>query len=120
MQVSDFAYLFLFIAIVVLATPPLGMLLTRALQGQPPKLLGWLKPIERLIYRLSGVNPDEEMTWKTYAVNLVIFTLVGGILTLVLELLQAHLPFNPAGMAAVPMGIAVNTAISFIANTNWP
>ena len=119
MTATDTAYVVLVLAAIVLATPIFGSWITRSLGDTPPPGLGWLKPLERAIYRIAGIDPTVDMGWKRYALDLTAFTLVGGLLTLAIELLQARLPLNPAAMAAVPLGVAVNTAVSFITNTNW-
>src|SRR5690606_2724700 len=61
----------------------------------------------------------EDMTWRRYAATLIVFNLLGGGAVLLLQLLQARLPLNPQGFGAVPLGVAVNTAVSFLTNTNW-
>src|SRR4051812_20170632 len=119
MESSDFLYLALYVGALVAVTPFLGKWLAESLQGTAPAGLRWLKPIEVLIYRASGVDAIQEMTWQRYAGALVVFNLLGGALILALQLFQAHLPLNPQGFAAVPLGIAVNTAVSFLTNTNW-
>ncbi len=119
MNAADVLYLGLFFAVLVGATAPLGIWLARTLQGDTPAWLRWLSLVETAMYRLGGVAPEEEMTWKQYAGAVLLFNLIGGVLVLALELLQGHLLLNPAAMPAVPLGVAVNTAISFITNTNW-
>jgi K+-transporting ATPase ATPase A chain len=119
MQASDFAYVALLVAVVILVTPFFGRWLTAVLRGETPTFLRWLKPLETLTYKLSGIDQNEEMTWGHYTLCLILFTLLGGVVTLVLELFQAHLPLNPGNVPNVPLGVAVNTAASFITNTNW-
>jgi K+-transporting ATPase ATPase A chain len=119
MNATDVGFIALLLALLLAGTPLLGRWLGRVLQGAPPIWLQWLRPLERGVYRLGGVAPDEEMTWKQYAGAVLLFNLVGGLAVLALELLQAHLPLNPGGAPAVPLGVAVNTAVSFITNTNW-
>ena len=119
MTATDLLYVVLILAAIVLGTPLFGSWITRSLSGTPPAGLGWLKPIERAIYRVAGIDPEVDMGWKRYAFDLTAFTVVGGLVTLAIELAQARLPLNPAAIAAVPLGIAVNTAVSFITNTNW-
>jgi K+-transporting ATPase ATPase A chain len=119
MTIADFTYLGLYFAALLAVTPLLGRWLAQVLQGNPPAWLRWLAPLERSLYRLGGVRDDEEQTWRRYAAALVVFNLLGGALILPLQLLQAHLPLNPQGFAPVPLGVAVNTAVSFLTNTNW-
>jgi K+-transporting ATPase ATPase A chain len=119
MNAADVVYLIAFFAALLAATPLLGRWLACVLQGEIPFWLRWLRPVERAIYRLGGVDASAEMNWKRYAAALLVFNLLGGVAVLALELAQAHLPLNPAGLAAVPLGVAVNTAVSFLTNTNW-
>ncbi len=119
MTIADFTYLGLYFAALLAVTPLLGRWLAAVLQGEPPAWLRWLAPVERMIYRLGGVRADEDMTWRGYAAAVVIFNLLGGALILALQLLQAHLPLNPQAFGPVPLGVAVNTAVSFLTNTNW-
>ncbi|HEY0864369.1 MAG TPA: potassium-transporting ATPase subunit KdpA [Lacunisphaera sp.] len=119
MTIADFTYLGLYFAALVAATPLLGRWLAAVLQGEPPAWLRWLAPVERALYRVGGVQAETDMSWRHYATALVVFNLLGGGAILALQLLQAHLPLNPQGFGAVPLGVAVNTAVSFLTNTNW-
>ena len=119
MIAADFLYLALFLISLLAATPLLGKWLAAVLRGEPPAWLRWLGPVERAIYRLAGLRADADMSWRSYATALVVFNLLGGAVILLLQLLQAHLPLNPQGFGAVPLGVAVNTAVSFLTNTNW-
>ena len=119
MTSADYALLALFFSTLLLATPLLGAWLAGVLQGRPPRFLRWLGPLESAIYRLAGVRPDTAMTWRDYAIALVVFNLLGGALVLALLLAQSFLPLNPQHFPAPPLGIAVNTAVSFLTNTNW-
>src|SRR5882762_4278879 len=76
-------------------------------------------PIERSIYKLSGVDPTHEMSWKAYAIAMLVFNIAGGALLLAMELTQQWLPFNPQHLPNVPFALAFNTAVSFTTNTNW-
>lgn len=116
---AAFIYLILFFVLLCLGTPILGRWMASVLNGYPPVVLSWLRPIERALYRLSGLSPTREMNWKEYAMGLACFHVWGFLVLLLLQLGQAHLPFNPTGLPAVPLGIAANTAVSFITNTNW-
>ena len=84
-----------------------------------PGLGSVLGPLERLIYRLSGVRPDREMDWKTYAVAMLLFNFAGLLLVYGLQRLQGVLPLNPQGLGAVTPDSSFNTAVSFATNTNW-
>ncbi len=109
----------LFIFGLVAVTPPLGHLLARVFTGERNFLSPILGPIERGIYRLGGIDPAEEMSWRQYAVAVIVFNVLGGALLLALELTQAWLPFNPQHLPNVPFALACNTAVSFVTNTNW-
>ncbi len=78
-----------------------------------------LGPVERFIYRLSGVKPDEDMNWKTYAIAVMLFNMLGLLVVYALQRLQAVLPLNPQGFGAVTPDSSWNTATSFATNTNW-
>jgi len=119
MTTADLSYLGLYFAALLAITPLLGRWLAGVLQGEPPLWLRWLTPVENAIYRLGGIHANADMNWRGYAFALVIFNLLGGVLILALQLAQAHLPLNPQGFGPVPLGIAVNTAVSFLTNTNW-
>jgi len=107
-------------ALILLATVrPVGVYLARVLEGERTWLDPVLRPIERLIYRLSGVNAGEEMNWREYAFAMLGFSAVTLVVTYAMERLQAHLPWNPQGLAAVGPDLAWNTAASFTTNTNW-
>ncbi|HEY1159220.1 MAG TPA: potassium-transporting ATPase subunit KdpA [Terracidiphilus sp.] len=111
---------FAFYSLILLATVrPVGLYLARVLEGERTWLDPVLRPIERLIYRLSGVNAVEEMNWREYAFAVLGFSAVTLLVTYLLERLQAHLPWNPQGLAAVGPDLAWNTAASFTTNTNW-
>lgn len=119
MHERDFLQLALFIAGLVAITPPLGKLLAREFAGERHFLSRALGPIERGIYKLSGVDPAQEMSWKAYAIALLAFNIVGGVVLLIMEMTQQWLPFNPQHLPNVPFALAFNTAVSFVTNTNW-
>jgi K+-transporting ATPase ATPase A chain len=107
-------------SLILLATVrPAGAYMARVLEGERTWLDPILRPIERLIYKLSGVNADEEMNWRQYAFAMLGFSAVTLVVTYAMERLQAHLPFNPQGLANVGPDLAWNTAVSFTTNTNW-
>src|SRR5438309_5287804 len=109
-----------FYVVVLLAlAKPLGAYMARVYEGRRvalDRVLGW---VERCIYGLAGVRADEEMTWKTYAVTMLLFNLAGLLAVYSLQRLQAVLPLNPAGLGAVSPDSSFNTAVSFVTNTNW-
>ena len=109
----------LYCAVIVALTRPLGGYMTRVFTGERTLLSPVLRPVERLLYRVAGIDEAQEQGWAAYLVAMVLFH-VGGFLILYLLLrLQDALPFNPAGQGAVAPDLAFNTAASFITNTNW-
>ena len=76
-------------------------------------------PIERLIYRVCGIDPEGEQRWKTYAISLLSFNAVAVLAVYFVQRIQAHLPFNPTHVTAVPPFMALNTSVSFVTNTDW-
>jgi len=93
--------------------------MVRVFAGERHFLARIFGPTERWIYKFSGIRPDEEMSWKSYAVAMLLFNIVGGILLLLIELTQRWLPLNPQHLPNVPFALALNTAVSFTTNTNW-
>ena len=91
----------------------------RVFAGERHFLARVFGPIERAIYKLSGVNSAREMSWKAYVIAMLVFNIAGGVLLLVMELTQQWLPFNPQHLPNVPLALAFNTAVSFMTNTNW-
>jgi potassium-transporting ATPase potassium-binding subunit len=111
---------FAFYSLILLASVrPVGAYMARVLEGERTWLDPILRPIEQLIYKLSGVNAAEEMNWRQYAFAMLGFSVVSLLATYAIERLQAHLPFNPQGLANVGPDLAWNTAVSFTTNTNW-
>ena len=109
----------IFLAAVILLVKPLGIYMARIYEGKPAGLNVLLGPVERWIYRLSGIHPEAGMSWKTYAVAMMLFNIIGIVVVYALQRLQAHLPLNPMSMPAVAPDLAFNTAVSFATNTNW-
>jgi K+-transporting ATPase ATPase A chain len=99
----------------LLVTRPLGVYMLKVYEGS----LTWLGPVERGLYRLAGVNPDEDQHWTAYTASMLIFSAVSMLLTYAVLRLQQLLPLNPQHMAAVPDRQAFETAASFTTNTNW-
>ena len=106
-------------AVVLALMRPLGIYIARVLQGEKTFLDPVLRPIERLIYRVSGVDASVEMNWREYTVAMLLFSFVSLLLTYLIERLQHFLPWNPQGLAGVAPDLAWNTAASFTTNTNW-
>ena len=120
MSWSGWLQLILFVGILLALTKPMGRWLLAVLEpGHRNLLAPVLGPLERLCYRLFGVNPDEEQTWKQYGLAVLVFSLVTAVFTYGVMRLQDHLPLNPQAFAATSEHLAFNTAISFATNTNW-
>ena len=105
--------------VLLLTVRPVGIYLARVLEGERTWLDPVLRPFERLIYKLSGVNAEHEMNWREYAFAMLGFSAVSMLVTYAIERLQAFLPWNPQHLAAVGPDLAWNTAASFTTNTNW-
>jgi potassium-transporting ATPase potassium-binding subunit len=108
-----------FLGAIALVTPVLGKFMARVFARERTWLDPMMRPIERLIYRLTGVNESHEMRWTEYAVSSLLFSVVSMLVLYVMQRLQAALPFNPEGFAGVAPDLAFNTAASFTTNTNW-
>ncbi len=119
MSLNGWLQIALFFACVTLLAKPMGTYLTLVFTRKRTWLDPVLAPCERLLYRLTGVNPDEEMRWTGYLSAVLIFSCVTMLLTYAVERLQHGLPFNPQHLAGVAPDLAWNTAISFTTNTNW-
>ena len=119
MNTNQWTQIILFFAVLLALIKPVGTYMARVYgEGDRPffmeKILGWL---ERLIYRICGIDPKKESDWKGYALAMLAFNIMGGIFIYVLMRVQQWLPLNPAGQSAVPPDLSLNTAISFITNT---
>jgi len=119
MTLNGWLQIALFSLVILLLTKPVGTYLFRVFEGERRPLPRVLGPLERLLYRLCGVDPAREQDWKGYTIAMLLFSLFGLLGTYFLERLQGVLPFNPNGMAAVAPDLAFNTAASFTTNTNW-
>lgn len=109
----------LYLIALVAIVKPLGSWMSRVFQGHPTGLDRVLKPIECGLYRLAGVHPDDEMTWKTYCTSLLLLNGLGIVVVYLLLRWQPALPLNPQGFGASSPDLAFNTAVSFTSNTNW-
>ena len=119
MTTSGVLRIVLYLAVVFLLVKPLGAYMARVYEGGRTVFDPLLRPLERLLYRLSRIDPDEDMTWQTYAIAMLVFTVAGELLLYALQRLQGVFPFNPQGFGPVPPDLALNTAVSFTTNTNW-
>lgn len=111
--------LLLYFVLLIALVRPLGAYMARVYQGERTFLEPVLRPVERLVYRLAGVRPGDDMNWKTYAVAFMLFNGLGLVVVYLLQRFQAALPLNPQGLGAVMSDSAWNTAVSFATNTNW-
>jgi K+-transporting ATPase ATPase A chain len=119
MTVQGWILIIAFFGVLLALTKPVGQWLFALYEGRRTPLHTVLGPVESGFYKLAGINPNEEQTWRRYAVHMIVFNAVLALLTYALLRMQAFLPFNPAGLAALPEHLAANTAVSFTTNTNW-
>jgi K+-transporting ATPase ATPase A chain len=119
MTPNGFIQIGFYLLVLLALVKPLGWYMARVYEGKPIGLDRVLGPLERLLYRLCGVKPCEEMGWKTYAVAMLLFNLFGLLAVYFLQRLQHLLPLNPQGLPAVSPDLSFNTAVSFATNTNW-
>jgi potassium-transporting ATPase potassium-binding subunit len=119
MTINGWLQILFFFLIILAITKPLGVFMTRVFKRERTFLDPILRPIERLIYRLTGVNEDREMRWTEYAVAMLLFSIVSMIVLYALQRLQYYLPFNPQKLANIIPHSAFNSAASFTTNTNW-
>jgi K+-transporting ATPase ATPase A chain len=119
MTVLGWAQIALFLLVVAALTRPFGGFVFRVVQGERTWLSPVLAPVERVFYRLGGIDPRAEQSWKDYALAMLAFNLAGIVLIYALQRLQGLLPLNPQDMAGVAPDLAFNTAVSFVTNTNW-
>ena len=119
MTILSWLQLIFYLAVLLLLAKPLGTYMARVYQGERTFLHPILQPVERLFYRAIGTNPEAEMDWKPYAVAMLLFNLLGLLAVYLLQRLQAILPLNPEGLAAITPDSSWNTAVSFASNTNW-
>lgn len=119
MTFSAWLQLGLFLALLLATAVPLGAYLARVYSGEARWAARLFGPVERGFYRLAGVDPAEEMTWKRYAGAVLVFNLLGVLVVYALLRLQGMLPLNPEALPGVTPEVAFNTAVSFASNTNW-
>ncbi len=119
MTSNSYFQIIVYIVTLLALAKPLGWYMARVYEGESVGLNRLLAPLEALLYRLSGVNPKEEMRWIDYAFSFLIFNLLGVLAVFALQRLQAYLPFNPQSLPGVSSDSAFNTAVSFATNTNW-
>jgi len=120
MTLNGWLQILVFLVLVFLVTKPLGVFMARVFNQEKTLLDPVLRPLERLIYRVSGVDENHEMRWTEYAIAMLLFSFVSMIVLYLMQRLQGYLPFNPQKFGAVnPAHVAFNTAASFTTNTNW-
>ena len=119
MNGSEWLEIIIFFTVLLAATKPMGLYMAHVYQGERTFLSPIIAPGEKLIYRISGVSTDDEMDWKRYALSMLLFNLVlfGGLFTLLMT--QHLLPLNPQKLPPFTWQLALNTAVSFVTNTNW-
>lgn len=119
MGTIDLVFILLFILLTILLAIPLAKYMSKVFNGERTFMTPLMQPVERFIYRLIGTAENKEMNWKQYAYALVIFNIIAIAFVFALQLLQGYLPLNPEGFPGVRWDTALNTAISFVTNTNW-
>ncbi|MEQ1546868.1 potassium-transporting ATPase subunit KdpA [Methyloglobulus sp.] len=119
MFINSYLQISLYLITLLLLAKPLGVYMANVYENRPVLINRFFAPIESALYCLSGVNPEQEMTWKTYTGALLWFNLLGGLVIFILQVAQNYLPLNPQQLDNVSFDSAFNTAVSFITNTNW-
>src|ERR1700731_3237564 len=108
-----------FLLLILAVTKPMGVFIARVFNREKTFMDPLLRPLERLLYRVTGVDENHEMRWTEYAVSLLLFSAVSMLVLYVIERAQTFLPFNPQKLSGVAPALAFNTAASFTTNTNW-
>ncbi len=119
MTFNGWLQILVYLLLLLAVTKPIGMFMTHVFNGKRTFLHPVLRPIERLIYRLTGVNEEREMRWTEYAAAMLLYSVVSMLVLYALQRLQYYLPFNPQKLAGVSTHSSFNTAASFTTNTNW-
>src|SRR6202020_3520122 len=121
MTANGWLQIFFLLLVVLLFTKPLGTFIAGVFDRERTWLDPILRPVERILYKLTGVDESHEMDWKEYGLALILFSGVSMILLYLLQRVQqwTWLPWNPQRLSAVPPALAFNTAASFTTNTNW-
>jgi potassium-transporting ATPase potassium-binding subunit len=116
---NDYLQLGIYLAALLLLVKPLGSYMALVFSEKPNRVTRFGAPVERVLYRVSGIKADEDMTWQRYALAMLVFNIAGLLVVYALLRVQAWLPLNPQHMDNVPPDLAMNTAVSFATNTNW-
>jgi K+-transporting ATPase ATPase A chain len=119
MTANGWFQIFLFLGLILLVTKPLGVFMAHVFSAEKTFLDPLLRPMEKLVYKLTGVDESHEMRWTEYTIAMLLFSGVSMALLYLIERVQLWLPFNPQKMANVPPALAWGTAASFTTNTNW-
>ncbi len=119
MNIFGWLQVIFYLTVLLALAKPLGSYMARVYGGERTFLHSVFRPMERIIYRAGGINPDTDMNWKQYAWALLLFNLFGFLAVYALQRWQSWLPLNPMGFGAVSPDSAFNTAVSFATNTNW-
>ena len=120
MTINGWLQILLFLGLIFAVTKPMGVFMARVFERERTFLDPLLRPVERLLYRVTGVDEQHEMPWTEYATAMLLFSLVSMLLLYLIQRIQGVLPFNPQHFTAVaPEHLAFNTAASFTTNTNW-
>src|SRR6476620_9324236 len=119
MTLNGWLQILLYLTVILAVTAPLGRFMTRVFNRERTWLDPVLRPVERLIYRATGVDEAREMRWTEYAAAMLLFSVVSMLFLYLIQRVQQWLPWNPQGLSAVPPALAFNTAASFTTNTNW-
>src|SRR5215469_11558051 len=119
MTVNGWFQILVFFAAILLVTKPVGIFMTRVFSRERTWLDPVLRPVEKLIYRLTRVDEQHEMRWTEYSIAMLLFSAVSMLVLYFLQRSQHVLPFNPQKLANVAPDLAFNTAASFTTNTNW-
>ena len=109
----------IYLLVLLTITKPMGVFMARVFAGEKTFLDPVLRPVERLLYRVCGIDDTREMDWKEYTIAMLLFSSVGMLTLYLIERVQQLLPWNPQHFATVPTDLAFNTAASFLTNTNW-
>ncbi len=119
MYLHEGAQIVLYLVFLVALTPVLGLFMAKVFNGEHTWLTPLLRPLEKTIYRLAGIDENAEMHWSTYVWALLIFNFLGFVVVFVIQMIQDKLPLNPQKLPGVSVDLAFNTAVSFMTNTNW-
>jgi potassium-transporting ATPase potassium-binding subunit len=119
MTAAGWAQLIALIVVIGVTAPLLGRYMANVYEGGPSRLDRVFGPVERLIYRACRIDPEREQRWNIYALSVLAFSVVGFLLLYLMQRIQSGLPFNPTDMGNVAPALSLNTAVSFMTNTNW-